>query len=368
MKKTVYFVLILVAISLLGGCNYRSAAEPEADLVTIDIIDMLGREVAVSQSVEKVVAIGPGALRLYCYINGTDKVVGVEQHEKDNATRSGRPYFIANPALVDLPIIGPGGPNNAPDPEKILMLKPDVIFCANLADKASLDKLQDKIGIPVVGLSYGQQSLFDTDVYDSLKLIGKIMNSEKRAQDVVEYLENCQRDLDERTRDIADEQKPSVYVGALAYKGAHGIESTFGQYPLLDTINGRNVVDETGKTGTIMLEKEKLVEWDPQVIFIDLYGYTMVQQDYQHNPEFYSILSAVKNDKIYSQLPFNAYSTNIGTALADTYYMGKILSPEAFADVDPEEKADEIYEFLLGESVYDQMAQDFGGFRKLTLP
>ena len=60
-------------------------------------------------------------------------------------------------------------------------------------------------------------------------------------------------------------------------------------------------------------------------------------------------------------------NTNIDTALADAYYLGTILYPAAFADVDPVQKADEIYEALLGHPAYAQMAEAFGGFKPLNL-
>ena len=75
----------------------------------------------------------------------------------------------------------------------------------------------------------------------------------------------------------------------------------------------------------------------------------------------------MQNGKIYAQMPYNYYNTNIDTAIADAYYLGKILYPAAFADVDPEQKADEIYQALLGHPVYAQMAADFGGLSALTL-
>ncbi|HHV34715.1 MAG TPA: iron ABC transporter substrate-binding protein [Syntrophomonadaceae bacterium] len=47
--------------------------------------------------------------------------------------------------------------------------------------------------------------------------------------------------------------------------------------------------------------------------------------------------------------------------------MGKILYPEAFEDIDPAAKADEIYEFLLGKPLYQEMAEKFGGYKQITL-
>jgi iron complex transport system substrate-binding protein len=114
-----------------------------------------------------------------------------------------------------------------------------------------------------------------------------------------------------------------------------------------------------------MIDKEQLLEWDPDIIFIDESGYGMVVEDYRSNPGFYDSLQALKEGKFYGYLPFNYYTTNIDTAIADSYFMGKTVFPEAFEDIDPVEKADEIYEFLLGTPMYEQMARDFGGFVQL---
>lgn len=358
--------VLLLVVFLLSGCGSKVAQESAAGTKTNTVTDLLGRQIALTIPAERVVAIGPGALRLYCYVNGVNKVVGVEQMEKDSPT--GRPYLLANPSLTDLPVIGPGGPNNAPDPEKILAAKPDVIFTTYNSDKAAVDELQAKTGIPVVALSYGKVSTFDSNVYTSLELIGRIAGQEEQAQEAIAFMEKCRQDLAERTKNIPDSEKPGVYVGALGARGTHGIESTQGHYSLFEAVNAKNVVDESGKTGSMMIDKEKLLQWDPEKIFLDLAGFSMVQQDYQKNPEFYQALSAVKKGELYSQLPYNYYTTNIDTAIADAYYLGKIIYPEQFKDIEPEQKADEIYQALLGQSLYAQMAKDFGGFKKLTLP
>jgi iron complex transport system substrate-binding protein len=366
-RITVLLLTILLLVTFIAsGCGSKTVQEKDAGSKKIALTDMLGRQVSLTIPAERVVAIGPGALRLYSYVNGVNKVVGVEQIEKDNPT--GRPYLLANPSLMNLPVIGPGGPNNAPDPEKILAVKPDVIFSTYITDKAAVEELQAKTGIPVVALSYGKVSTFDPNVYSSVQLIGEIVGQEKKAQELIAYMEKCKQDLDDRTRIITDNKKPSVYVGALGARGTHGIESTQGKYSLFEAVHAKNVVDETGKTGSMMIDKEKLIQWNPVKIFIDQAGYSMVQQDYQKNPEFYKALSAVKNGELYSQLPYNYYTTNIDTAIADAFYLGKVIYPEQFKDVDPEKKADEIYQFLLGKPLYTQMAKDFGGFKKLTLP
>ncbi|MBA4603100.1 iron ABC transporter substrate-binding protein [Thermoactinomyces mirandus] len=358
----VFFCLILI----LGGCSTAAKTSSDPGSEKITVTDILGRQVEIGAQAERVVAVGPGALRLLCYFNDADLIAGVEQMDKDNSL--GKPYIMANPSFANLSVIGQGGPNNAPDPEKILAVQPDVIFSTYASDKASADNLQSKTGIPVVAIGYGETSAFDPAVNTSIRLIGKVIGKEQKAREIVDYIDRCKLDLDKRTREIPEDKKPSTYVGGLGMKGMHGIESTQGNYSLFNAVHAKNVADETGRTGSIMIDKEKLLEWNPDKIFIDGGGFQMIQQDYQKNPGYYNTLSAVKNGELYLQLPYNFYTTNIDTAIADAYFIGKILYPEQFKDIDPEKKADEIYKSLLGKELYDQMARDFGGFKKVTLP
>lgn len=342
--------------------NSQGALNSEVEVVT----DLVGREVKVKIPAQRIVAIGPGALRLVAYAKGTDRVVGIEDMEKKVPT--GRPYMFAYPELKALPTIGQGGIDTVPDEEALLSVKPDVIFIAYLADKAKAENLQAKTGIPVVVLSYGPLATFnEEDIYRSLDLVGRVIGTQQRAEEVVNYVKKSQADLTERTKGIADSAKPKVYVGALGVKGTQGIESTQAKYPPFMYIGARNVADETGRSGSLMIEREKLVSWDPDILFIDEGGYSKVLADAQKNPGFYQSLRAVKNGQVYGQIPYNFYTTNIDTALADAYYAGKVIFPDKFQDIDPVKKSEEIYRFLLGKPVYEQMAKDYGGFKKLDL-
>ncbi|NMB35074.1 MAG: iron ABC transporter substrate-binding protein [Firmicutes bacterium] len=373
-KKHSWLVLgiavLFVLTIFLGGCGEETASivEEGADVEEVadafQVTDLSGRTVEFSKPAEKVVAIGPGALRFVCYITA-DKVIGIEELEKNSPT--GRPYYTANISKLEgLPTIGQGGPQTQPDAEKLVSLGPDVIFSC-LTDQAQSDELQAKTGIPVVVLDYGTASTFSKEVYDSLHLVGKVIGEEKRAQEVVDYLESCKKDLNDRTVDIPEEDKPSVYVGGLGMQGVHGIESTAGEFPPFEAINAKNVVDETGKSGSMMIDKEKIVSWDPDILFMDSSGYELFKDDYQKNPAYYRSLSAVKNGQVYSMIPYNWYWTNIEIAVADAYYAGKVIYPEQFKDIDPIEKADELYKFMVGKELYAEIAKDFIGFEQLSM-
>jgi iron complex transport system substrate-binding protein len=360
MRETIFLALIFIL--LLSGCIQNENPENQ---VTEKVTDVLGRSVEIPENVDRIVCIGPGALRLIVYLDAVDKVVGVEDAEK-NWSPYGRPYRIAHPELANLPTIGQGGPNPVPYPEEIIKVDPDVIF-ATYIDVQQADNLQQKTGIPVVVLSYGQLATFaNEEVFDSLRLAGKILGKVERAEEVIEFVQNIISDLNSRTSDVPDNEKPAVYVGGIGYKGQQGIESTECNFPPFVAVNAKNVVDEVNRPGHVFIDKEKLLEWDPDVIFIDENGLALVKDDYEKNSDFYNSLNAFKNGNVYGILPFNYYTTNIGTALADAYYIGKVLYPDRFADVNPEQKADEIFKFLVGKQVYEEMKQVYGGFTRLS--
>lgn len=365
-KATGAMLVVLMALTLALASSPAQAGTPAPPSARITVTDLAGRRVDVPCPAHRVVAVGPGALRLVCYVQGASRVVGIEDLERRPPLS--RPYLLANPGLTKLPVIGPGGPDSVPDAERLVGVGPDVIFAAYLVDRAQADELQAKTGIPVVVLSYGQLATFDAAVYRSLELVGRILGQEGRAREVVAYLQGIEKDLARRAAGLPDKAKPKVYVGALGMKGVHGLESTQAHYPPFAAIGARNVVDETGRTGSVMIDREKLLEWDPEFIFLDLGGYAKVLEDFRRNPQFYRALRAVREGKVYAQIPYNNYTTNLDTALADSYFAGKVLFPERFADVEPTRKADEIYRFLLGKPLYAAVTKAYGGgFGRLEL-
>jgi iron complex transport system substrate-binding protein len=368
MKKLVLtLTAVLVAVTLfMGACSRANDTPPESDAREMTVTDSLGRTVTVPVQAERFIAIGPGCLRLYCYVGDVSKIVGVEQIEITNGV-TGRPYAMAYPELLAKPVIGPGGPNNTPDAEKILEVEPDVIFSLYNSDVSSVDELQSKTHIPVVALSYGDTEVFDPALNDSLTLIGRITGNEDRAVEVIQLFAGCQEDLDARTAGIAFADKPAVYMGAQSSRGTHGIESTTGSYSLFTAVNVRNVVEEAGIHEYVMLDKEMLLEMDPDIIFIDGGGLANVQEDYMSSPQFYQGLSAFKTGRVYMMLPYNYYYANIDIALCDAYYIGSIVYPEKFSDIDIVVKSNEIFEELLGKELYSEVAGEYyGGFQQLS--
>jgi iron complex transport system substrate-binding protein len=324
------------------------------------VVDLEKRTVEVPQNPERILCLGPGSLRLICYLGMTKKVAGAERFEKSPPV--GRAYLWANPGLAKLPVIGPGGPaaiNKEPDLEAVLKVNPQLIFISNM-EPSKAEALQKKLNIPVVILSYGGFATFDDIVFDSLRLAGTILKAEKRAEEMVAFIEGARRDLLKRTEGYEESKKPRVYIGGIGFRGTQGIESTDASYFPLDWVRARNLAKEVLPRGHAFVDREKILSWDPDLLFIDGGGLGNIRQDYQKKTEFYRHLKAFKNRKVFLLFPYNWYVTNIDTAVADAFAAGKILYPQSFADMDPKKKADEIYTFLLGKPVYPNLEKEFG--------
>jgi len=339
-------------------CAFSMGAAAE----TITVTDMAGRRVTVPRDPNRIVCLGPGALRLIVYLKAEPKVVGVEEMEKMNPR--GRPYWLAHPELTKLPRCGPGGPQSIdkkPDMEALLSVAPQVIFVTYMSPSLA-DSVQKILGIPLVVLSYGAFATFDETVYESLRLSGDILNCRDRAEQVIGYVESRREELSRWTQDIPEPQRPTVYVGGVGYRGAHGIESTEQHYTPFEWVHADNAAKHVkASAGThASVDKETLLKINPDIIFIDGGGLALTAQDYLKSPAYYQGLKAVANGRVYTLLPFNWYTTNIGTALADAYAVGKIVYPDRFGDVAPEAMADAIYTFLVGKPVYTEMKRDYG--------
>ncbi|MFZ2096215.1 MAG: hypothetical protein WAV05_06210 [Anaerolineales bacterium] len=66
---------------------------------------------------------------------------------------------------------------------------------------------------------------------------------------------------------------------------------------------------------------------------------------------------------MYSQLPYNYYSTNIDTVIADACFLGKAIYSQLSRTYIPKQ-ADEIYQSLIGKMMCLLMAEKFAGFEE----
>ena len=377
MKKIVTMLLMLSMLLMLAACAGAPKAAPTASQAdetptarTVSeettperrvITDGMDRNVEIPYSVERIVCVGVGALRYTCYVGGADRVVGVEDYE----TKPGmsRLYNYVNFDLFqNLPVTGTNG---EPFVEEIINVDPQVIVMSSYASQDP-DELSQKTGIPVVVVP-GSDTTLDEKAYVTIRILGELYQLEDRAEDLTAYLKSIQKDLDDRTASIAEDAKPTCYVGGVSFKGHHGFEGTEAYYGPFELIHAKNLANTTDQTGAFNIDVEQVLSWDPEIIFLDFNGMNLINEDYGAHPEFYNALTAVQEGKVYSQISFRSSASNLETALADAYYAACVMYPQQFQDIDPVEKAGEIFTKLLGSNPYHDLEEAGYAFCQITI-
>lgn len=356
-RKPIILLLILIMAISLFGCDGEDPQSSDDGATTRIVTDALGRNVDVPKDVNRIVALG-NTPRMITYLDIADKVVGVGSMDLKDVTPV-TAYAYANKDLwKDVPVVGTDAMGNTSyNAEEIVKCEPDIILCTYTKDV--VNEIEEKTGLPVVSVSTGE--LFSSDYDESLRILGETCNVTDRAEEVIDYVHDTLDDLDKRTASVKDSDKPSVLSAAATYKGAHGIEGVRIKDPVLDAVNADNIAKDTaGKDSAMEVDREQLLKWDPDYIFCDYSGVGIVKKDIGKNRDFYEQLKAYKTKSIYQHPSSTSYYSNLEIPLVNCYYIGSVIYPENFSDVDIDKKSSEIYEFFLGDKKFGDKLKKYG--------
>ena len=382
MKRMAALLLALTMTLTLLGCGQVQDTTPDdvsTDTDTVTVTDMIGREVTVAPgSYQRVVCIGAGALRMYSYIGDTALLCGVE--DIDNTTLTDRPKMfdgVARPYVLAygdvfaaLPSCGVGGPNaQAAEAEKILACQPDIII-SEYEDVEKADALQQQVGVPVITLRAGVDGVFAEAFSGSLRLLGQLFGREDRAEELISFIEAETAEITRRTADVAEADKPGVYICGLGNWGTTNHLMTSQSYAAFRVANIRNAVTDLGTNAVQAIEAEKFAALGDSidVMLIDAAAVKNIAPLYQEDPALLDTCRAWQTGQVYLEMAYNAYYTNYEIALANAWFAAKCVYPDLFADVDMTAKTNEITKSFLGQELAEQIftcPSSFGGYQQI---
>lgn len=377
-KIAALLLVISLAFSLIAcggntaGGNGSSASQDTEDAGnaagTRIITDGYGREVEIPSEVETIIPNG-NAPRFIAYLGLADRVVAVPkcEYSEENSSAIYRPYAYVNRELWNtLPDVG-NDSSGAGEwyAEQIVAVHPDLIITTYTADVA--DDIQAQTGIPVVAIP--SPALFSEEYNEALRIVADACGVAERAETLITYLEESLADLENRTKDIPDDQKPTVLAAGATFSGAHSIDGVYANYPVFEVLSANDVaVGVSEKVGGLLIDREKILEWDPDMIFFDANSIAVIQEDYANDPTFFNSLTAVKNGELYQWPNSTWHSSNVEVPLASAYYVGAMLYPDQFADVDVDAKIAEIFDMFIGAPDYAEIYKSNNGYYgKVTL-
>ena len=382
MKKIIALMLALLLMLSLCACGGKNDPTPNGDNTEskeITVTDMIGRQVTVTPgSYKRVVCIGAGALRMYCYVGDVALLVGVE--DIDNTTLAERPKMfdsVARPYVLaygdtfnKLPSCGVGGPMaQAAEAEKILSCEPDIVI-SEFEDVDKSDALQKQLGVPVITLSAGSKGVFDEKFTGSMELLGKVFGQEEKASKLTKFVASEKAAIESRVADIPEADKPSVYICGLGNWGTTNHLMTAENYICLQVAGVKNVVSGLGIQGVGEIEEEKFVQLGEKmdIIIMDAAAVKNIKPLYAEDKTMFDTCKAWNDGEVYLEMAYNAYYTNYEIALVNTWFIAKTVYPEAFADVDLTAKTNEVTKMFLGKELATEIfacPSSFGGYGKI---
>ena len=361
-------VIAFVLCAILASAGFVTTDSPQNTDETITITDAAGRTAVIPANSHNIAVTGAGSSRLIAYLDAVDQLSATDYYDNENKqerTTDIRPYAIAYDELYTMENVGSAG--GTPDAEFLMKISPDYILYSTGTTPqdsiAAADELQEKTGIPVI-LFVSTDPVMNEELFaENLRMLGTILGKEQRAEELLSAIDSIRTDLKERA-DASSADEKTLYIGGVAWKGSHGFDWTAPTYLPYIFLDVPNIAEGASSAGGAQIAKEQIIEWDPDILLVDLAtliaagGGSLYELE---NEPSYNAMTAVQKGEVYSVLPYTSMGTNVETALVDAYYLGTLLYPDTFADIDVREKSAEIFSLFVGEDVYDKLNENVEG-------
>ena len=333
-------------LSLALVCASLTAAAPaQADRI---VTDQLGRQVTVPDTVNRVVVLQHQTLNLLVQLNAADDIVGVLSSWKKQL---GPNFARFMPAIEKMPM--PGDLTQA-NIESLLALHPQVVFVANYAPIEMIQQIQNA-GIPVVAISLREDAVgeknkmnpsmgdeeraYNNGLKQGIRLIGEVVNREKEANALIDYTFSARAKSNAPVAAIPPSEKVRVYM-------ANPDLNTYGsgKYTglMMQHAGAMNVAAATVK-GARQVSLEQVLQWNPQVIFVQD-RYPDVVKQITTDPQWQGI-DAVKHHRVWLMPEYaKAWGYPMPEALAiGELWMAKKLYPERYKNINVDAQAQDYY-------------------------
>ncbi len=313
------------------------------------ITDQLGRQVTLPDHITRAVVLQHQTLNLLVQLNAADDVVGVLSSWKKQL---GPEFARFMPGIEKLPTPGDLTQVNI---ESLLALHPQVVFIANYAPADMIQQIQ-QAGIPVVAVSLRQdaegeknkmnptmadeEQAYNEGLKQGIRLIGEVVDRKQQAEALINYTFAARAKFNAPVANITEADKVRVYM-------ANPDLNTYGsgKYTglMMEHAGAKNVAAATIK-GARQVSLEQVIQWDPQVIFVQD-RYPEVVKAIENDPGWKNI-DAVKNHRVWLMPEYaKAWGYPMPEALAiGELWMAKKLYPARYANVNVDAQAQDYYQ------------------------
>lgn len=340
----------VAAVALGGALTGRTASADGKATRTVTNVD--GSEIEVPEVVDKVAAIfGPSYEKIVA-VGAEDRIICDGDFHISGWPWSNVIYKRINEV--------PGIPNAHSDlnVEDLVAQGVQVVFCFPNPSQIEAINSAGMVAVPMASTGAVR------DLVGTLNLYAQIFNDEKaldQAAKYEEYFDETVAMVQERVKDIKDDERPGVYM---AYTDMlHGYGAKSGMVELVKLAGGRLVSDELEGGNNIEVTAEQILAWDPDYIFVSHAGSSgnataeeaiaaaLGTGDFDN-------VTAVKEDQVVPT-PEGVFFWDAGLQeILYLVYIAKTIHPDLFEDVDMAKLLKDFYiEFYDYELTDDETAR-----------
>ena len=281
MKKLIILIICVMCAVFFAACSRSEQSD------TVTVVDMEGTEVAVPKNVSRVACISPSAADLMIAFGLGDKIVGTYRS------------FLYNPWVAEI------YPKAADYKEYSYSVSAEEL----LADGIELVILQNtenaeafrNAGIPVVAVhQYTSDGSFDSELYDTARLIGKIFGGEAKEK-ADSWCDEVEAAISEIRSAVGDtnSEKAVYYVNGEKDKGLYYSDGGNSMISfVLNTANTRLATEKYGVLNVHEVSDEEMLSLDPHAMLIGGV-YQNKLADELSSSKLWSALECVRQDRIY---------------------------------------------------------------------
>ncbi|MCX7822860.1 MAG: ABC transporter substrate-binding protein [Syntrophobacterales bacterium] len=303
--------------------------------LSLEVRDFRGKEIRLLKPAQRVVCLIESALTGIYMLNRGDRVVGIPRNVYDPPTF--RFYRLLDERIESQKLPAPGN-WEAVSIENILALRPDLVII--WSHQTSAIAAIERFGIPVFGVFITKEE----EIYEEILALGKLMENEERAKELVDFTKKEREYILSKTTKIPELERPKVF-----FMWAQGItETSCGGSMVNDLITlagGKNICGHINQEhGTLQIED--LVRGDPDVIVM-WYNERMNPEDLLKDSRLRNI-KAIQNRRVYELS--DIFTNDLWTLkfIIAVHRLARWLHPSIFSEASLENDEKKILNFFYG--------------------
>lgn len=285
LNKILYLFLCITMIISFSACNNTSDKGKNTNennsIVTKDtntnypkkIKDFTGNEITIEKKPTKVISLAPSATETIFALGCGNVLVGRTD------------YCNYPKEAIKIESIGK---LQEPNVEKIVALKPDIVFATSITKPEILKKLQNA-NIKVIKVL--ENTMNFEDVYKNLNLFGNVLDSKDKSDEVIQNMKNKVTSISNKTKNL---KKPKVYY-VISY-GESGDYTATGDTFINEIINLAGADNIAKDAKGWKYTKEKIIANNPDIIIVSKH---MDSKKGFISSSSYKSLKAVKENKVF---------------------------------------------------------------------